>query len=660
MLWALKIRGALIISIALTTVIAFITGVAQLPAEFTITPNFSTLGLGLQDLGGIFTIPTGVLGAVLAIFTIMLSDFFDTMGTVTGVAAEAGLAEEDGTVPGVGRVLLVDGLAAAVGGAAGVSSNTTYIESAAGVADGGRTGLTSVVVGILFLAAILLSPLAAIIPTQATAPALVLVGFLMFTQIGEIDARDFLIGFPALLIIILMPLTFTITIGIGAGMVVWVLLQVVTGRARPGALADVARLPCLRALLRPDLGQRHARGLTAADRPMAPGRANRPGATLSVTHAEPALMARGCASMTSTTACRPRPSPRSRPSHATLPGCWSWIVAAPRPGRPHLRTRPSRSSANSCGAGDLLVANDSRVIRARLPATRSTGGAAEVLMLRPMDDGSGRWEALVRPSRRVAVGDPLTLRSGDTIEVGERLGGGTRAVRFARDPLAVMEAAGEMPLPPYIRDRSSPPERYQTVYARPPGSAAAPTAGLHFTERLLADLADRGVRRANVTLHVGLDTFRPLEGEFVDEHQIHREWYEIPRATARAMPAARRGGGRIVAVGTTTMRVLETRAHGGPASGWSELYITPPYEFRAVDALITNFHLPRSSLLLLVTAFVQAGMRRATPYRGARHAAGRIPHGAGRGVSVLQLRRRDADRLISSPARAGRAAAPGP
>jgi adenine/guanine/hypoxanthine permease len=230
-LWGLKIRGALILSIILTTIVAFVTGVATVPAEFTITPSFSTIGLGLQDLGGIFTIPTGVLGALLAIFTIMLSDFFDTMGTVTGVAAEAGLAEEDGTVPGVGRVLLVDGLAAAVGGAAGVSSNTTYIESAAGVADGGRTGLTSVVVGILFLAAILLSPLAAIIPTQATAPALVLVGFLMFTQIGEIDARDFLIGFPALLIIILMPLTFTITIGIGAGMVMWVVLQVVAGRA---------------------------------------------------------------------------------------------------------------------------------------------------------------------------------------------------------------------------------------------------------------------------------------------------------------------------------------------------------------------------------------------------------------------------------------------
>jgi adenine/guanine/hypoxanthine permease len=230
-LWAMKIKGALILSIIATTIVAFITGIVTLPDNFTITPSFSTLGLGLQDLGGIFTIPTGILGAVLAIFTIMLSDFFDTMGTVTGVAAEAGLAEEDGTVPGVGRVLLVDGLAAAVGGAAGVSSNTTYIESAAGVAEGGRTGLTSVVVGILFLAAILLSPLAAIIPTQATAPALVLVGFLMFTQIGEVEARDFLIGFPALLIIILMPLTFTITIGIGAGMVLWVLLQAVSGRA---------------------------------------------------------------------------------------------------------------------------------------------------------------------------------------------------------------------------------------------------------------------------------------------------------------------------------------------------------------------------------------------------------------------------------------------
>jgi len=229
-LWARKVKGALVISIALTTVIAIVLGVQELPKTFSVTPNFGTLGLGLQDLGGVFTIEAGVLAAVLAIFAIMLSDFFDTMGTVTGIAAEAGLSDKDGQVPGVGRVLLVDSLAAVVGGAAGVSSNTTYIESAAGVAEGGRTGITSVVTGVLFLLAIFLAPVVQIIPLQAAAPALVLVGYLMFTQIGEIDARDVWTGLPALLIIILMPLTFTITIGIGAGIVMWVVLRIVAGR----------------------------------------------------------------------------------------------------------------------------------------------------------------------------------------------------------------------------------------------------------------------------------------------------------------------------------------------------------------------------------------------------------------------------------------------
>lgn len=287
--------------------------------------------------------------------------------------------------------------------------------------------------------------------------------------------------------------------------------------------------------------------------------------------------------------------------------------ARSRPGRPHLAHRVFHELGDVLKAGDLLVTNDSRVIPARLTAQRQTGGAAELLVLRLMPDATGRWEALVRPSRRIAIGDRLTLRSGDLAEVGERLGDGTRAVRFFRDPLAVMHAAGEMPLPPYIRSRTGTADRYQTVYARPPGSAAAPTAGLHFTPELLQALERRGIRRANVTLHVGLDTFRPLEGEYVDEHHIHREWYEIPLATRRAIPAARRAGGRVVAVGTTSVRVLETRAHGGGATGWSALYITPPFELAAVDALITNFHLPRSSLLLLVTAFVQAGMSRATP-----------------------------------------------
>ncbi len=284
------------------------------------------------------------------------------------------------------------------------------------------------------------------------------------------------------------------------------------------------------------------------------------------------------------------------------------------PGRPALTHRVFREVGALLRPGDLVVVNDSRVIPARLSATRAGGGAAEVLVLRQIDDGSGRWEALVRPSRRLAVGSSLLLRSGDRIEVGERLAGGTRAITFQRDIHAVLADAGEVPLPPYIHDRSAPAERYQTVYARPPGSAAAPTAGLHFTPGLLATLEAAGIRRASVTLHVGLDTFRPLEGEFIDQHWIHREWYELPADTAAALADTRRAGGRVVAVGTTTVRVLETAARTGATAGWSDLYITPPHAFGAVDALITNFHLPRSSLLLLVTAFVQAGMREADAY----------------------------------------------
>ena len=254
--------------------------------------------------------------------------------------------------------------------------------------------------------------------------------------------------------------------------------------------------------------------------------------------------------------------------------------------------------------GDLLVVNDSRVIPARLRATRPGGGAAELLVLRRLEDEEDRWEALVRPSRRLAVGAVVTLSGGQRVEVGERLGDGTRAVRFDGDPHRIMASAGEMPLPPYIRHPAAPPERYQTVYARPPGSAAAPTAGLHFTPGLLEALEVGGVRRASVTLHVGLDTFRPLEGDYVDEHHIHREWYGIDAATREALAQAP----RVVAVGTTSVRVLETAAADDAAAGWTSLYITPPHRFRAVDALVTNFHLPRSSLLLLVTAFVQAGM----------------------------------------------------
>jgi len=228
-LYVMKIRAALVISILLTTLLALLVGVAQIPesSDLIATPRFDTLGQ--IDLGQVFS-ALPLVTALLVIFAIMLTDFFDTMGTVTGVAAEAGLAKEDGSVPGVGRVLLVDSLGAIAGGAAGVSSNTTYIESAAGVADGARTGFASVVTGVLFLLAILLSPIALIVPSAATAPALVLVGYLMFTLVRDIPVADVEEGLPALLTMILMPLTYDITVGIGAGFISWVLIKLVRGK----------------------------------------------------------------------------------------------------------------------------------------------------------------------------------------------------------------------------------------------------------------------------------------------------------------------------------------------------------------------------------------------------------------------------------------------
>ena len=291
---------------------------------------------------------------------------------------------------------------------------------------------------------------------------------------------------------------------------------------------------------------------------------------------------------------------------------------ASRAGLPALSHARFRQLGEWLQPGDLLVVNDSRVMPARLRGERASGGEVEIVVLRALSEGDGRWESLVRPSRRIAVGERIRLRAGHSLEVGERLGEGTRVVRFDRDPHAVMAAAGELPLPPYIRGGTTDDERYQTVYARPQGSAAAPTAGLHFTTDLLESLAGRGVRHASVTLHVGLDTFRPLDGEFVDEHRIHREWFEVPAATADAVRHAREAGGRIVAVGTTAVRVLETAATSDASAGWTDLYITPPHRFRSVDALITNFHLPRSSLLLLVTAFVEAGMPAGVGPHGAR------------------------------------------
>jgi adenine/guanine/hypoxanthine permease len=226
-LYSLKIRGALIISILATTAVALLFDVASIPETFSVTPSFDSLGA--FDLGNVFD-QLGLVAALLTIFAFMLTDFFDTMGTATAIAEQADLVDRDGNIPGVGRLLLVDSLGAVAGGAAGVSSNTSYIESSAGVAEGGRTGLTSVVVGVLFLVAIFLSPLAAIIPPQATAPVLILVGFLMAGLIKGIDFDDLEEGFPALLTIVLMPLAFSITVGIGAGFVMYTLIKVVKGK----------------------------------------------------------------------------------------------------------------------------------------------------------------------------------------------------------------------------------------------------------------------------------------------------------------------------------------------------------------------------------------------------------------------------------------------
>ncbi|MEP6915122.1 MAG: NCS2 family permease [Acidobacteriota bacterium] len=223
-LWVLRIRTALILSIVATTAIAFAAGVTSLPAHLALTPSFSTLGH--FDVTEVFR-RMGVTAALLTIFAIMLTDFFDTIGTVTAIASATGLAAADGSVPGIRRVLLIDSLAAVAGGAAGVSSNTSYSESAAGVAAGGRTGLTSIVTGVLFLLAVFLAPIAGIIPAQATAPTLVLVGYLMFTLVKDIDIADQEDGIPALLTMILMPLTYDITVGIGAGFITWVLIKAV-------------------------------------------------------------------------------------------------------------------------------------------------------------------------------------------------------------------------------------------------------------------------------------------------------------------------------------------------------------------------------------------------------------------------------------------------
>ena len=253
---------------------------------------------------------------------------------------------------------------------------------------------------------------------------------------------------------------------------------------------------------------------------------------------------------------------------------------------------------------DLLVLNDTRVVAARLLGQKQTGGRIEVLLLRRL--APALWEAMVKPGRRVGIGTKLIFEHGLTAEVLDRTKEGGRLLGFHADmdPEEAIRAAGEVPLPPYIHKRLADSERYQTIYSAAEGSAAAPTAGLHFTPALMDRIKARGISLAFVTLHIGIATFRPVRVEDVDEHEMHTEHYEIGAKSADAINSAQ---GRIVCVGTTTARALESAAVGkrkiAARTGATELFVRPGYDFKIVEALVTNFHMPKSTLLILVSAF---------------------------------------------------------
>lgn len=260
-------------------------------------------------------------------------------------------------------------------------------------------------------------------------------------------------------------------------------------------------------------------------------------------------------------------------------------------------------------AGDCLVLNDTRVLPARLFGVKTdTGAKVEVLLLKQLD--GDRWETLVKPAKRVKDGTRIEFGNGvlSAVCVGMTEHGG-RIFDFHYDGIfyEVLEKLGEMPLPPYIKEQLEDKDRYQTVYAREKGSAAAPTAGLHFTEKLLEELREMGVHIAFITLHVGLGTFRPVNVENVDEHEMHSEFYQMSEGTAALLNEVRKQGGRIITVGTTSTRTLETIASArngkfAAESGWTNIFIYPGYEFKAIDGMITNFHLPKSTLIMLVSA----------------------------------------------------------
>jgi S-adenosylmethionine:tRNA ribosyltransferase-isomerase len=271
--------------------------------------------------------------------------------------------------------------------------------------------------------------------------------------------------------------------------------------------------------------------------------------------------------------------------------------------------RTFRDLAELVPAEDALVLNTTRVVRARLLGTRDSGGPAEVFLLKPL--GGDLYEAMVSPGGKLKPGRTVRVAPDFEVEIVDATPRRTRVVRLrATMPMAdAIERYGHVPLPPYIArgDAAADAERYQTVYAREAGSVAAPTAGLHFTPALLERLTERGVRRADIVLHVGAGTFKPVEAEQPADHVMHEEWYHVPARAAEVLNATRAAGGRVWAVGTTSVRTLESavRADGtfAEGSGDTRIFIRPPYAFRAVDHLVTNFHLPRSTLIMLVAAF---------------------------------------------------------
>lgn len=263
--------------------------------------------------------------------------------------------------------------------------------------------------------------------------------------------------------------------------------------------------------------------------------------------------------------------------------------------------------------GDVLVLNDTRVRHARLLGRKEdTGAKIEVLLLKPLPDG--RWEALTKPARRVQAGTVIVFGEGELIAIAEEETGikGGRIFNLCHadntNVEALIEQLGQAPLPPYIQETLDDPERYQTVFSKALGSAAAPTAGLHFTQELLQEIQKKGVEVTYITLHVGLGTFRPVTVERIDEHEMHAEYYEVSEETARIICKAKEEGRSVIGVGTTSVRTLESVAQKfdgevKPCKGWTNIFISPGYKFQVVDALLTNFHLPRSTLLMLVSAF---------------------------------------------------------